>query len=361
MTMRLRPDDPRLSWHGAVSLEWGDGWVRPWRIPFEQQVLFGTQNPSDRLLSRAKMPAGVRIAFLTDSTTVGCEVEGISPDPGAIAAARVDVCCDGELHQSVLLTGPNPPPGPSPAPFPSNMAIVSGLPSREKLIEVWLPHYCEVRVHAIELDEGASVRSFEDPRPRLLVYGSSNTQSRGAESPIYTWPAVVARRCDMNLTNLGYGSACHLDPMVARLMRDLPADVIAMEIGINIYINAAFNAVSLRAAFIGFVQTLRDGHPSVPIVVMSSLYSVERETTPNAAGLTLQTIREELADAVSALHDQNLHYVNGLDLFGADMVEMLPDRLHPSAEGYKILGERFATGVMARIIPGVRPGDPSQR
>jgi lysophospholipase L1-like esterase len=336
MTMRLAPDDLRLSWHGAVSLERGDGWVRAWRIPFEQQVLFGKLDGADKLLSHAYMPAGVRIAFLTDSTTMGCEVEGIAPDPAAITAARVDVCCDGELCQSFSL---------------ADAAVVRGLPSREKLIEVWLPHYCEVRVHAVELDEGATARPFDDPRPRLLVYGSSNTQSRGAESPIYTWPAVVARRCNMNLTNLGYGSACHLDPMVARLMRDLPADVIAMEIGINIYINGAFNAVTLRAAFIGFVQMLRDGHPSAPIVAMSSLYSVERETTPNATGLTLQDIREVLSDAVADLHDENLHYVSGLDLFGADMVEMLPDRLHPSAEGYKILGERFATSVMPRIAP----------
>ena len=39
--MRLNPLDPRISWHGAVSLEEGDGWVRPWRIPFDQRLLFG--------------------------------------------------------------------------------------------------------------------------------------------------------------------------------------------------------------------------------------------------------------------------------------------------------------------------------
>jgi lysophospholipase L1-like esterase len=248
-------------------------------------------------------------------------------------AARIDICCDGKIHRSApLLEGPG----------------TCDLPSGAKLVEIWLPQYCEVLVRGFDVDEGASLRPFHDERPRLLFYGSSNTQSKGAESPVFAWPAIFARHHDLNLTNLGYGSACHLDPMVARMMRDLPADLIAMELGINIYINAALNAVALRAAFIGFVQILREGHPDVPIAVMSSIYADWRESTPNAVGLTLTGIREELALAVDdlrSLGDANLHYFDGLGLFGADMAAMLPDQLHPGVDGHKILGERFAARV----------------
>jgi hypothetical protein len=331
--MRLNPEDPRISWHGAVSLEHGPGWIRPWRIPFDQRLLFGKLTEPDKLLSHARMPAGVRIAFFTDSEAIGWDVAAIQSDPVQAQAARIDICCDGERHRSVSLLG-----GPG----------TCDLPPGEKLVEIWLPQYCEVLIRGFDVDEQASLRPFHDERPRLLFYGSSNTQSKGAESPVATWPAIFARHHDLNLMNLGYGSACHLDPMVARLMRDLHADLIAMEIGINIYINAALNAVSLRAAFVGFVQILREGHPNTPIIVMSSIYADWRESTPNAVGLTLDRIREEMAAAVDdlrALGDANLHYVSGLELFGADMADMLPDQLHPGVDGHKVLGGRFATRV----------------
>lgn len=38
--------------------------------------------------------------------------------------------------------------------------------------------------------------------------------------------------------------------------------------------------------------------------------------------------------------DSNLHYLDGLELFGEDAAD-LPDDLHPSGDGYVRMGERF--------------------
>src|SRR4051794_40071274 len=104
--MRMNPLDPRISWHGAVSLEQGDDWVRPWRIPFNQRLLFGRPEGTGILLQRAAMPSGVRIAFMTDSRSVGIDVEPVSiEDDGRPQAARVDFWCDGELRASLPLLG----------------------------------------------------------------------------------------------------------------------------------------------------------------------------------------------------------------------------------------------------------------
>lgn len=343
MAQTLAPDDPRLRWYGAISFEQGDGWIKPWRIPFEQRLLFGRISPPDMLLSRAGMAAGVRIAFHSNTEMIGVQLEPLAPDAFAVEqakAARVDVCCDSALHASIPL-------------LDRTEFAIEGLPRGDKLVEVWLPEYREIRLRALEVSDGASVRPYEDARPRCVIYGSSNTQSRGAESPIHTWPAVVARRCGLNHTNVAYGGECHLDSMVARMMRALPADLITMEIGINIYINGTLNARAIRAALIGFVQILREGHPDSPLAVVSSFYSAQRETTPNGLGLTLPDIREVIAEAVASLRasgDASTHEVNGLELFGEDMAAELPDQLHPSAEGYKLLGTRFAEQVVPRLL-----------
>ena len=57
--------DPRLSWSGTISCEMGDGWVKPWRIPYQERDLFA---PGDGGLAvRAEMPSGVRLRFATDA------------------------------------------------------------------------------------------------------------------------------------------------------------------------------------------------------------------------------------------------------------------------------------------------------
>jgi lysophospholipase L1-like esterase len=51
---------------------------------------------------------------------------------------------------------------------------------------------------------------------------------------------------------------------------------------------------------------------------------------------------------VAARHaagDANLHYLDGLTLFGADDAGDLPDDLHPNPEGYIRMGHRFADAV----------------
>lgn len=122
----------------------------------------------------------------------------------------------------------------------------------------------------------------------------------------------------------------------------------------------------------GFLDTLREGHPTAPLLVVSSILCPIHEDTPGptapdfstlgegrlqfraagdpaerAAGkLTLGVIREELVRIVEqrAAEDPNLHYLDGRELYGeADFAELpLPDQLHPDAASHHRIGTRFA-------------------
>ncbi len=330
MTQKVRPDDERLSWQGAISFNDSADWRMPWRIPFDQISLF----PPDALRERAAMPAGVRISCHSDTDFLAGYVEP-ADEPGS-----VDLYCDGELQGSVELSG-------------QTGFRFEGLPAGEKLLELWLPQHGEFRLRGLEVSEDASISPYEDTRPKWVTYGSSITHCRTAESPSFTWPAVAARRHGLNLTCLGYGGNCHLEPMIARMMRDLPADFLSMKAGINIYGANSLSIRTFRSAIIGFVQIVREKHPDTPFVVISPIFSPPRETTLNAVGFTLEDMRQEVAEAVEALRgmgDANLHYLNGLELFGPDLAHLLPDDLHPDAEGYKIMGQNFVDKVASSFF-----------
>jgi len=318
--MLIHPNDPRLTWPGAVSVEQGAGWVMPWRIPHADKALYNGE-----LLIRAAMPSGVRLAFRSDTTYVAGEFAA-SPE-----MAPLDICCDGEFVGSCPLEG-------------QQSFRFDGLSPRGKVIELWLPQAGEFRLRALELGDGVTLSRHEDARPHWITYGSSITHCRTAASPTQTWPAIVAREMGLNLTSLGFGGQCHLDPLVARLMRDLPADYLSMCVGINIYGGASLGPRTFRWGIIGFVEIVRERHPDTPFVIMSPIYSPPRETAPNAVGFTVQAMRGEVAEAVAALQahgDRNVHYVNGLEVFGEELSHLLPDELHPNAEGYQIMGHRF--------------------
>jgi len=327
MPVMVRHDDARLSWPGAVSLERSKDWTMPWRIPEAERGLFHAE-----LAARAAEPSGVRIAFRSDTTSLAGVIE---PHP---ALLKLELVADGKSVGSAALAE-------------RTEFRFQGLPKGKKRMELWLPQGGEFRLRTLELSDRASLEKLEDTRPRWTTYGSSITQCGEADVPTGTWPAVVAREHGLHLTSLGFGGQCHLDPMIARVMRDMPADFLSMCVGINVMGDATMSARTFAPGIIGFVKIVREKHPLTPLVVMSAICAPDFETTPNVLGLTLAMTRPEVKAAVDALRahgDGNVHYVDGLDIFGSDLAHLLPDKLHPNTEGYRRLAENFLEKVVRK-------------
>jgi GDSL-like lipase/acylhydrolase family protein len=210
-----------------------------------------------------------------------------------------------------------------------------------------------------------------------LHHGSSISHGSNAASPATTWPALAATAAGVELVNLGFGGNALLDPFTARALRDTPADLISVKLGINVVNADLMRLRGFGPAVHGFLDTIREGRPSVPLLVVSPLYCPIHERTPGpgdfdhealalgevrfratgdpaerAAGkLTLEVIREELARIVAQrqAEDANLRYLDGRELYGeADFADLpLPDALHPCPAAHRRIGERFAERVLA--------------
>jgi lysophospholipase L1-like esterase len=63
-------------------------------------------------------------------------------------------------------------------------------------------------------------------------------------------------------------------------------------------------------------------------------------------------MRQEVAAAVDVLRahgDKHIHYVNGLDILGEEHEALLPDELHPSPDGYRLMGRNFLDKVTTQV------------
>lgn len=319
---------------GAISFERTAEAIRPWRLPFDQLALF----PDSGLVDRAGTCAGVRLRFETDSRTIGLEVVP------ADVERRFDLTLGEKLVASVALE-----PGADKIEFDRESDDLG-------TVEVWFPQAHAVFLKSLTLKKDAALEVPYDPRPKWIHYGSSISHCGAAHSPARTWPAIAARARGLSLTCLGYSGNCHMEPMIARMIRDQQADFISLKVGINIYGAASLSARTFKSAVIGMVEIIREKHPDIPIALISPIVSPPRESQPNAVGLTLEKMRDEIEDAcvrIQSCGDRNVHYFSGLDIFGQDLAaKYLPDNLHPNADGYEVLGQNFALRVLTRIPLG---------
>lgn len=320
--------------------------------------------------------SGIRIVFASDTDAVELDamLTGIEWPEVPGPTPRFDLVVDGRT----VATSPAPEGGrwvvqvgggstPYGIEFragePSHVRF-DGLGTAMKRIELWLPQNCSVEVRDLRVGDGSRIEAAEPAGRKWLHYGSSISQCGEADGPTETWPAIAARLGDVELTSFGFGGQCHLDQCVARTMRDLPADVISIKVGINIINGDTMRERVFVPALNGFLDTLRDGHPDIPLLVVTPIIYPAGEDHPGPSivrggtsavvdrpaelafgALSIGRIRELITNVVERRQkagDAQLHLLDGRELFGEGDVGDLPDGLHPNTAGYRRMGERFA-------------------
>jgi len=361
--------------HGAVELERTDAGLLPHRLPAWARA----QCPDAQLALAESQPSGVRLALRTAATVVELVTLPTKRRYGDLpprADGIYDLLVDGRLVQQASVAGGKVMDidmlsGTAKVRPGENQRLrFAGLPPGDKTVEIWLPH--DETTELVALDADAPLAPLAAPgKRRWLHHGSSISQGSNATNPTGIWPAVAARLAGVDLFNLGLGGSALLDPFTARTIRDLPADVISLKLGINLVNTDAMRLRAFGPAVHGFLDTIREGHPTTPLLVVSPTWCPIHETTPGptmfdgkalekgkllfrAMGndaerrqgkLTLGVIREQLQKIVQqrAPADAHIHYLDGRELYGPEDNARypLPDELHPEAEAHRLIGERF--------------------
>jgi hypothetical protein len=331
--------------------------------------------PDDFMRASVGQSAGIRLAFRTAATRLELRVSGMKmtelPDT-PMPEGWYDVTRDGEIVASAAsMVGPRfvfsfERPDAFRVDGPDDV-LAFDLPGGDAEYELWLPYTDEVELLGLSADAPVLPATASD-RPRWLHHGSSISHGYIASRTTNTWPVIAARGLGFDLTSVAYSGNALLDQLTARTIRDTPADLISLKLGINVVNGDHMRRRVFRSAVHGFLDTIRDGHPATPILVISPIHCppVERVPGPTYAvpdrtplwvesrgraeelaegKLSLEVIRDELRAIVDLRRewDAALGYLDGSELYGAeDNARMpLPDNLHPADDVNALLAERF--------------------
>jgi hypothetical protein len=355
---------------GALGFDRDDqGWITPRRLPDWTRNQF-----ADAGIERmAKFPSGVRLCFRTRADQIYIHVQVsklvITGESEVERPAAFDLLVNGQERASVLAEHGNILRLTSTAleglvesvePGAADLLKFDGLGDNEKEIEIWLPTTAIVAIASISATSEIH-RPASQPKKRWVHYGSSISQCSEADRPMDAWPIQAAQLLKLHLINFGLAGECQLDGFVARTIAETAADFISLKLGINIVNADSMRERTFIPAVHNLLDTVRQQQPTTPILVISPVWCPFHENTPgptllNAEGfysaerplelavgtLTLTRVRTILAEIVKKRMDENLHYMDGLELFSSADQDHMPDSLHPDSFGYRLMGERFA-------------------
>jgi hypothetical protein len=333
-------NDNLFSYEGAVSLQHEKNWTAPWRIDYDRFELYPNLTED-----AGRLCAGIRLSFATTAQNIALDLADMGERPIKLNPNRIptlDVFVDGCKNQQIS--------------YELSGGVVYFKPLEEglKVVEIWLDNCFPFRLKGLYIDKGAHILRVENRKKRWIHYGSSISHLVQAYSPSATWTSIVAQKCNLHLTNLGFRGQCMLDPMVGHMIKELPADYITLKIGINLH-EGALSQRTFEPCAIGLIHTIREKHKNTPIFIISPIYCVFRdmEFKKNDCGYTLPEMRsilEGIVEKFARYGDKNIYYVDGLKIFNKEEMEQHSEGLHPFAEGQFILAEHFIENVFDKNL-----------
>jgi len=216
--------------------------------------------------------------------------------------------------------------------------LLSGITPGMREYAVYLPLYNGTESLAIGVPAGAK---FERLAPReakpLIFYGTSITHGACASRPGMAHPAILGRRLDMPVINIGFSGNGKMHAAVGDLMAEVDAAAYIIDCLPNM------NAAAVKAHCVPLVKQLRKARPHTPIVLVEDRRFPNSWLVPRAAKFhnanhaALHKAYEEL----KATGVKHLHYLGGDALLGEDG-EGTTDGSHPNDLGFVRQAEAFA-------------------
>ncbi len=204
--------------------------------------------------------------------------------------------------------------------------LFAKIPGERREFLLYLPLYNGIESLELGIAESSRLEPVVRPDKPIVFYGTSIVQGGCVSRPGMAYPAILGRRLERTVINLGFSGNGKAEPEVASLLAELSPSAYVLDCLPNLGANEVDRLEP-------FLAILRKKHPEVPVIL------VENPEYPD--GFIIQSKQAGIAKANQNLReifnrlsrtDRHLHYIPANDLIGNDG-EGTVDGIHPSDLG----------------------------
>jgi hypothetical protein len=344
-----KPDEKGNLWYDVrpLGVE-GQGWADT-KAPFDRLPAKAEKTVRPAVWGLSRHSAGLCVRFVTDSPSVQARWTVTNknlamPHMPATGVSGVDLYGRDEAGKWRWIGNGRPT-------AEANTAALAGnLPAGEREYLLYLPLYNGVSAVEIGLPKAARLKKADERpagrRKPVVFYGTSITQGGCASRPGMVHTAILGRRFDVPVINLGFSGNGTLDPELAELLGEIDAAAYVLDCLPNL----SPDKVAERTE--PFVRALRKARPETPILLVEDRSYAH---APWSAGARQRNAENRAAlrkayEALTAAGVKNLHYLPGERLIGDDG-EGTVDGSHPTDLGFLRQADAFAE-VLGPILKG---------
>lgn len=315
----------------------GHGWTET-KAPYDRLPAKAEGKIREAVWGLSRHSAGLCARFVTDASAIHARWTLTSdrlamPHMPATGVSGLDLYVKHDGQWKWLAVG-------QPKEKTNTATLVGALPSGKREFLLYLPLYNGVSSVEIGLPKAAVLAKADlyasGPRKPIVFYGTSITQGGCASRPGMVHSAILQRKLNYPVINLGFSGNGKMEPEIAALFAELDPAVFILDCLPNM------TAPEVAERVEPFVHTLRKSRPDAPILL------VEDRTYSNSFLIASQRDRNESSraelkkayDRLTTAGVKGLHYLPGEHLLGDDN-EGTVDSSHPTDLGFLRQAEAF--------------------
>jgi hypothetical protein len=239
-----------------------------------------------------------------------------------------------------------------PTQFPVNsVTLVKDIPEGTREYLLYLPLYNGVSSVEIGIPNGYALWKappYPDNRQPIVFYGTSITQGGCASRTGMVHTAIIGRRLNYPVINLGFSGNGRMEPEMGDLLAELDPSVYVLDCLPNMDGKAVAERVE------PFVRKLRRAHPDTPVLFVedrtySDAFMIQERKQRNTEN---RRALRKVYSRLTAEGDKHLHYLHGGRLLRDDRDNLATvDGSHPTDLGFMRQADAFCE-VLEPILSG---------
>ncbi len=179
----------------------------------------------------------------------------------------------------------------------------------------------------------------------IVIYGTSIAQGACASRPGMAWTAILGRKLDRPVINLGFSGNGRLEKEVVELLPQLDAKLYVLDCLPNLIATVGIKPNEIKARISESVKTLRRQRPAVPILLVEHAGYTEGTINPTRRQLYTD-VNELMQQAYAQLKSEGVQQLHLLSKANLNLtLDAMVDGTHPTDLGMQQYADAYERSI----------------